>query len=112
MKKVSKKFEKMCVLYKHFSLDLDFSADAKLELYLQESFGIGFTNPRNGFALGKQQLNLNVTMWLEDLKKGTLFKFELYEDSLYPDWWLDKILHKKKQGLNCFAVQELHKRQP
>jgi len=48
----------------------------------------------NGFYIGKKWLNVFVDMWKEDLKKGFLFKFELYEDPDLPDWWLDKVLKK------------------
>lgn len=81
----------MSELYEHFAQgmgELDFSDDALLSLYNHESYGTGLS-PRNGFAVGKQYLNVHVTMYKEDISKGTLRKFELYE--WFPDWhwWLD-----------------------
>ncbi len=31
-------------------------------------------------------------MWREDLRRGLLFKYELYEDPNFPHWWLDSVL--------------------
>jgi hypothetical protein len=45
----------------------------------------------NGYMHGKKWLNLNVTMWKEDIEKGLLFVHELYEDPKFPHWWLDRI---------------------
>mgnify|MGYP001576579349 CR=1 FL=1 len=46
----------------------------------------------NGFAVGKQILNITVSMWKEDMKNGLLFKKELYDDGTFPVWWLNKVL--------------------
>lgn len=70
--------------------DLDFSDDALVEFYNHETFGLPISH-NNGFSVGKQQLNLHVTMWKEDIRKGCLFKKELYEDGSFPHWWLDSI---------------------
>ena len=92
---VSKKFRRMAELYRHFAANmsskLDFSEEAELSLYNHESYGRPLT-PSNGFAVGKQYLNLQVTMWREDLRRGWLFKHELYEDPTFPHWWLDSVL--------------------
>jgi len=85
----------MSELYKHFSRDwnnLDYSEESLIELYEQESFGKGTCKPNNGYDVGKKWLNVNVSMWKEDLERGYLFKWELYEDPKLPDWWLDKVL--------------------
>ena len=71
---------------------LDFSDEALLELYNYESYG-GSVKQNNGFMHGKKWLNLNVTMWKEDIERGLLFKWELYEDPKFPHWWLDKVLN-------------------
>ncbi len=85
----------MAELYRHFaknmSSKLDFSEEAELSLYNHESYGTSLS-PNNGFAVGKQYLNLQVTMWREDLRRGWIFKHELYEDETYPHWWLDSVL--------------------
>ena len=70
---------------------LDFSDEALIELYNYESYGGKPCSSKNGFMHGKKMLNLNVEMWREDIKAGNLFKFELYEDSMFPHWWLDSI---------------------
>lgn len=84
----------MAELYRLFapvSDKLDFSDQALIDLYNFESYG-GTLHPGNGFAFGKQYLNLQVTMWKEDLAAGLIFKWELYEDDRYPKWWLDRVL--------------------
>lgn len=85
----------MAELYKHFAREmsskLDFSEDAELSLFNHESYGTQLS-PNNGFAVGKKYLNLQVTMWREDLRRGWIFKYELYEDPVYPHWWLDSVL--------------------
>jgi hypothetical protein len=84
----------MSELYKLFAPDsqqLDFSDEALLNLYNHESYGVALS-PGNGFAFGKQYLNLQVTMWREDLRRGWIFKHELYEDERFPHWWLDSAL--------------------
>lgn len=85
----------MSELYKHFASPwqevLDFSDDALISLYNHESYGTNLS-PNNGFAKGKQMLNLQVTAWKEMLREGTLAKFELYADEAYPHWWLDSCL--------------------
>lgn len=87
----------MCEVYKHFSKDwqhcLDYSEDMMLELYYSESYGDDVSET-NGYFVGKRWLNVNVATWLEDIRKGYLFKYELYEDPDLPDWWLDKIFKK------------------
>ena len=84
----------MSELYRMFANDwkhvLDFSDDALLELYNNESYG-GPISQTNGFMHGKKWLNLNVTMWKEDITRGNLFVNELYEDPKFPHWWLDRI---------------------
>lgn len=97
---VSKKFKRMSELYRLFGADkgsLDFSDEALLNLYNTESYG-GTLTPKNGFAVGKQYLNLQVTMWREDIRRGWLFKHELYEDERFPHWWLDSVLGKLYEG--------------
>jgi hypothetical protein len=85
----------MSQLYRVFANDwvhvLDFSDEALLSLYNHESYGTSLT-PKNGFAVGKQYLNVHVTMWKEDIRAGILFKHELYEDPNFPHEWLNSIL--------------------
>jgi len=94
----------MAEIYRIFAKDwehvLDFSDDALLQLYNHESYG-GRIDSNNGYAHGKKYLNLHVTMWKEDIAKGLLFKHELYEDNVFPHWWLDNIL---KDVYNNYAT--------
>lgn len=69
---------------------LDFSDESLLELYNNESYG-GPIKQTNGFMHGKKWLNLNVSMWKEDIERGNLFVWELYGDPKFPHWWLDRI---------------------
>lgn len=106
---VSNKFKRMAALYKIFaeslSQRLDFSDDSLLELYNFESFG-GSISSNNGFAFGKQYLNLQVTMWREDLIAGNLTKAELYEDDRFPHEWLDRVLKTLWYGETFHSVVE------
>lgn len=95
---VSPKFKKYAELYKIFAKDwehiLDFSDAALISLYNFENYGTALS-PNNGYAVGKQYLHLQVTMWKEDLEEGLIFKYELYEDNRFPHWWLDSVLGNK-----------------
>ena len=92
----------MSELYVHFGKpmapSLDFSDDALLSLYNHESYGTPLS-PKNGYAVGKQYLNLQVTSWREAIRRGIIAKFELYEDPSYPHWWLDSVLKDLYVGM-------------
>lgn len=93
----------MAALYEHFAEPwkhiLKFDDEALLSLYNHESYGTELS-AQNGFALGKQRLNLQVTAWREMILEGSLAKFELYEDPNYPHWWLDSCLKDLYKGLS------------
>lgn len=88
----------MCEVYKIFARDwehmLDFSDQSIVELFNHESLGLPI-QPLNGFAEGKKWLNVQVTMWKEDMEKGLLFLNELYSDSKFPHWWLDSVFRRR-----------------
>lgn len=88
----------MAELYKMFANDwkhvLDFSDEAMIELFNAESYGTSVSN-NNGYAHGKKWLNLNVSMWKEDIELGLLRVHELYEDPKFPHWWLDRVFKNK-----------------
>lgn len=88
------KFKRMSEVYRIFSRHwehvLDFSDEALIELYNGESFGTPVSG-NNGYGVGKMYLNVHVKMWKEDIALGLLFKRELYEDGLFPHWWLDSV---------------------
>lgn len=74
---VSNKFLTMCDLYLLFAEDwkdlLDFSDQMKVELYNSESYGTSVSST-NGYFVGKKYLNVQVTMWKEDIKKDCCLK--------------------------------------
>lgn len=89
----------MCQIYRIFSKDwehvLDFSDEAAVELFNHESLGHP-VSPNNGFWHGKKWLNVQVTMWKEDIKLGLFRSSELYDDPKYPHWWLDSIFKSER----------------
>lgn len=84
----------MCIVYRIFSRHwehvLDLSDQAVVELFNCETYG-GRASQKNGFAVGKVYLNVHVKMWKEDIELGLLRKYELYDEHLFPEWWLDSI---------------------
>lgn len=102
------KFKQQAKVYELFTDDhLDFSLKALQEMFDYESRGVGNCNVDdqqleyiktgkkiNGFAVGKKNLNITVSMWKETLKKpsGVYLLNDLYNDK-FPHWWLDKVLN-------------------
>ena len=84
----------MCDVYSIFSNYwehvLDFSDQAKIDLFNHESYGTPISQ-NNGYFVGKKWLNVQVTVWKEDIRDGILLKRELYEEPKFPHWWLDSI---------------------
>lgn len=80
------------IFVRDFESCLDFSEDMLHEHYEHESRGMGVCSPKNGFYHGKKWMNVTVSAWREDIKLGLLFKCELYNDHVFPHWWLDKVL--------------------
>lgn len=83
----------MAELYKQFGEQwhgLDFSDQALVDMYNSESYGAPLDEKKNGFYIGKQYLGVTTNGWKDDLEKGYLFLFELYEDPRIPDWYLDR----------------------
>lgn len=89
------------IFSRHWEHVLDFSDEALLNMYNNESYGTINDLSTNGYAEGKKWLDVHVTAWKEDIAKGELFKHELYEDKLFPKWWLDQIL---KDVHNNYAI--------
>ena len=99
---MNKKYKKTLALYKIFSDPrMDFSNEAALAMFEFDSFGKGnlldtniFTEKKtNGYAYGKRIMDITISMWFETLSNpgwGNLLA-ELYADSQFPHWWLDKI---------------------
>lgn len=91
----------MSEVYRIFSADwahvLSYSDEMLIELFAAESYG-GRTTSGNGFAVGKQYLNVHVKMWKEDIALGNLLVSELYEDDSFPRWWLDSVFARVLPG--------------
>lgn len=87
----------MSEVYQIFSRDwkhvLDYSDEMLIELFNAESYG-GPVSRNNGYAIGKKYLSLHVTMWKEDIEKGLLREYELYDDGTFPTWWLDSVFKR------------------
>ena len=95
-RKVSKKFRKMSEVYKIFSRQwehiMDYGEESLIEMFNHETYGTEIKDrKRNGYYVGKQWLNVHIEMWKEDIQKGYLRKQELYDDPLFPHWWLDSV---------------------
>jgi len=90
----------MSELYKRFALNncpcLDFSEQAKEDMYLFESRGVKLTDMNNGYLNGKRIMDITVAAWKEDIPLGILSAKELQLD--YPDWFLNKVGLLKKGG--------------
>lgn len=82
--------------------NLSYTEEDAIEVYLWESTGRGslkagvFPAARadgtyNGYAIGKIWKDWQVTEWKDSINKRLLFVFELYEDDIWPKWWLGKI---------------------
>lgn len=103
MKNVSKDFLKMAEVYKYFASSyvgtVDFSETALHGMYAYESLGEdGLDKTTNGYFIGKHWMDTTIKMWIDDIEKGFLFKFELYKDQNLPKWFLDKVVGSVQQG--------------
>ena len=95
VKEVTSKFMRYAILYKQFGSEwtgLDFSEEALIEMFNNESAGTTLDKKKNGFYIGKQWMGVTISMWREDRLSGHLRLRELYEDGKYPHWWLDSVL--------------------
>ncbi len=94
MKQPSNKWLQMKEVYLCFrqqNCDLDYSDAAASEMFIHESQG-NPVSPNNGFYWCKRNMDITLAMWEEDITKGELTKFELYQKEVYPTWWLDQVL--------------------
>lgn len=99
--RLGKNFLKMLPVYAYFAPEeCTFTEEDAIEAYRIETYGIKPRPPvfksKNGYYWGKQRLNLQVTSWMEDMEKGYIFFWELYEDM--PEelhWWLDSVFKDK-----------------
>lgn len=71
---------------------MDFSDEALIAMFNNESYGTPIDRKSNGFYVGKQWMGVNVSMWKEDRARGHLVLSELYSDPRFPHWWLDTVL--------------------
>jgi hypothetical protein len=97
-RRIKQKYRNLCEVYKGFTerdplvRNWDFSDEAIQELRQHETFGEIECKHTNGFYHGKWLSSLTVSMWREDINKKYLFKWELYDNPDFPDWWLDSVL--------------------
>ena len=92
---ISKKFIRISELYWQFAegwTGLDFSDQALIDMFNNESYGSPVNTKTNGFYIGKQWMGVSISMWKEDLAKGYLTTRDLYDDPRFPVWWLDRVL--------------------
>ena len=109
---VSPKFKRMAELYRLFAAGFgenDFAEAAMVSLYNHESYGTDLS-AKNGFAVGKQYLNVQVTMWREDLRAGLISRKDLYDDERFPAEWLDSVLKDLWKGMtydDCLKTSKI-----
>jgi hypothetical protein len=92
----------MIPVYRIFARDvesyLDFSDEMLFEQYDNECLGTR-CSPNNGFNYGKRYMDVTLAMWREDIRLGTLFIHELYQDPSFPHWWLDRVFCKEYSAI-------------
>jgi len=81
MAKIRTRYRNKAKLYKYFVRDWEhicvFDETALQECYLWETYGQKLTTKNNGYVYGKQWMDVNISMWKEDIEKGLLSKSEL-----------------------------------
>jgi hypothetical protein len=96
------KWKRIAGLYRYFARhwpELDFGDAAAEAMFEHESTGAPEPPADNGFMVGKKYLDLTVSMWFEDLRRGDLMLWELYEDANFPHWWLNRVFKRKAAAL-------------
>ena len=116
-------YNKTLEVYKIFAgkaENMDFSEEAKEEMFKAETYGKGnctnidqvyldyLTSGKkvNGYAVGKRWMDVTVAMWFEDLEKRGWFTLtnELYNDPIFPKWWIKKVFKKFLAEKNRFYM--------
>lgn len=88
---ISPKWWKKAEIYRKFAdPDLDFSQQAAEQMYLFESKGKRFDNPRNGYMSGKKWQDVTIENWRWSIENGLLLPFELFEE--FPEDWVRNVL--------------------
>jgi len=77
--KISEKYRLKAKQYRRFARTwehmLDFSEEALMECFLWESYGKPCNQKTNGYAIGKGWMDVNISMWHEDINwYGKMFK--------------------------------------
>lgn len=93
--KIKTKYRRMAEIYRLFSQEweLDFGENSLKEMHEYESKGIPMSSGNNGYFYGKQWMDVQITMWKEDIKSDIISLEEIYADPKFPHWWLDKVLN-------------------
>ena len=106
---ISERYRRMAEVYRVFARGwehvLDFSERALEEMNEHESRGGGVSD-KNGYAVGKRYLNVQVAAWREDIQGGLLTKHELYADERFPRWWLDSVLGDVVSGPHALLTKK------
>jgi len=94
-------------IYVYFSQGwdgLDYSDESLIECFEWDSSGGEIKNPMNGYVIGKKWMDVTVKMWREDIRKGLLYKYELYEDPELEPFkeWVKEQVDDVHQGCGWF----------
>lgn len=81
--KISNRYRKKAERYLYFSRYwhhmLDLTEDSLIECYNWESFGHRVKSTNNAYVVGKSWMDVNITIWKEDIANGLLLPEELEE---------------------------------
>lgn len=92
---ISSKWWKKANIYRKFApVDADFSQLAAEQMYLYESQGKTFDNPRNGYYQGKKWQDVTIENWRWSVQNGLLLPYELFEE--FPEEWVRRVLSGAK----------------
>lgn len=122
--KITDKFRRQSKVYKLFAEyeNLDFSDEALKELFEYESNGIGdcdienqhyrylkINKKINGYAIGKRNLNITVSMWLKNIDCGWGNLITDIYCSKFPKWWIGSIFREFLKEKGKFYTEFLNK---
>lgn len=77
--KIKRKYLRLAAVYRRFAErnpNYNFSIDALIECYNNETHGSPTTIPNNGYIIGKKWKDLTIQTWREDISAGYFCKAE------------------------------------
>lgn len=90
----SKRWRCHAEVYRRFAeqqcVGLDYSEQAARECFDAESNGAKHNLSRNGYAVGKQWANVQVSEWRRGIAEGLFIPDEFLGDGI--DWWVHEVL--------------------